>query len=255
VFPFLGVIGLGSVISLTRMPYKEWKVNEDRNERIGIWALIKNSFYQSVHILKHNKAFTHFQYGMMAYGVGYQIVTPMLALFLANFLGLGYTEIAFYKNIPIPVSMLAYPLIGLQMARLDVRRIAAMTFLFNFMYYGFLVIAIPLRQGIHVFDYHIIYSLVLAFIFNGLFAASIGLVWGVGATYFAPPDEAGRYHAIHLSLTGIRGLLGPALGMLIFNIGGYYFTFGCCLALQLFASVLMLLSIRKTDIVHLNMSK
>ena len=249
-FPLLGIVGLGSVLCIVTMPYEEWK-NMDETDKISLPAMFKESFRKAVYILKHNKAFAHFQYGMMTYGIGYQIVTPMLALFLANLLGLGYAEIAFYKNIPIPVSMLAYPLIGMQLARFDVRRIAAMTFLFNFLYYGCLVLAIPFRQGIHIGDYQIIYSLALAFVFNGLFAASIGLVWGVGATYFAPPDEAGEYHAIHLSLTGIRGLIGPSLGTLIFSLSGYYFTFGCCLVLQLFASALMLLSIKRTDIIHL----
>jgi MFS family permease len=40
--------------------------------------------------------------------------------------------------------------------------------------------------------------------------------WLTGSMYFAPPDKISLYNGIHATLTGVRGLIGPTLGLFLF---------------------------------------
>jgi hypothetical protein len=39
------------------------------------------------------------------------------------------------------------------------------------------------------------------------------LAWNLGHQDYAPIEQSGRYMGLHVTLTGIRGLLAPAIGM------------------------------------------
>jgi hypothetical protein len=43
-----------------------------------------------------------------------------------------------------------------------------------------------------------------------------GLAWNVAHNDFAPPDRVGLYMGAHVTLTGIRGLVAPFLGMALY---------------------------------------
>ena len=73
----------------------------------------------------------------------------------------------------------------------------------------------------------------------------MGLIWGIGSSYFAPTAEAARYHAVHLSLTGIRGIIGPLLGVWIYQLSGFYGAFGASVLMQLVAMFIMKNSLAK----------
>lgn len=44
--------------------------------------------------------------------------------------------------------------------------------------------------------------------------------WLTGSLYFAPADQVPLYNAIHAALTGLRGLIAPALGLYLFSDAG-----------------------------------
>jgi hypothetical protein len=44
------------------------------------------------------------------------------------------------------------------------------------------------------------------------------LAWNLGHQDYAPVEQSGRYMGLHVTLTGIRGLLAPALGMAIYTM-------------------------------------
>jgi hypothetical protein len=69
------------------------------------------------------------------------------------------------------------------------------------------------------------YSLSIAYVFYGIFAATMPLMWNIGSAYFAKSQDAGDYQAIHLSLTGLRALFAPLAGVLAYEVVGYFYTF------------------------------
>jgi len=58
-------------------------------------------------------------------------------------------------------------------------------------------------------------------LFNGLGLGGGALAWNIGHLHFARPDEAEVYMGIHVSLTGIRGLFAPLVGIWLWNAIGW----------------------------------
>lgn len=56
---------------------------------------------------------------------------------------------------------------------------------------------------------------------NGLALGGGSLAWNIGHLHFAKSDEAEFYMGIHVFLTGIRGLIAPAGGMLLWSLIGW----------------------------------
>jgi hypothetical protein len=44
--------------------------------------------------------------------------------------------------------------------------------------------------------------------------------WLTGSLYFAPRDKISLYNAIHVGLTGFRGLVAPAVGLWLYQSSG-----------------------------------
>ncbi|MCP4589140.1 MAG: hypothetical protein GY842_00205 [bacterium] len=59
-------------------------------------------------------------------------------------------------------------------------------------------------------------------ILQGATFAGGSLAWHIGHLHFARPEEAEVYMGIHVSLTGLRGLLMPALGILLYGWIGWW---------------------------------
>jgi hypothetical protein len=51
----------------------------------------------------------------------------------------------------------------------------------------------------------------------GISFAAGSLGWSLGHNDFAPRGEETRYMALHVTLTGLRGLLAPPAGILVYH--------------------------------------
>lgn len=71
------------------------------------------------------------------------------------------------------------------------------------------------------------------------------LLWNIGSAYFCKPEESGTYQSIHLFLTGTRGLFAPLLGILIYELLGFGFTFGIAIFSVFISIIIMIWSYRK----------
>lgn len=58
--------------------------------------------------------------------------------------------------------------------------------------------------------------------FNGLGMAGGRLAWNIGHLHFAEGDDAEVYMGIHVSLTGLRGVVAPIAGMYLWKAGGWW---------------------------------
>ncbi|MHC4976469.1 MAG: MFS transporter [Planctomycetota bacterium] len=58
--------------------------------------------------------------------------------------------------------------------------------------------------------------LILSRVVNGIGMAGGKIAWSIGHHEFAPREKASLYMATHLALTGVRGFIGPFLGIILF---------------------------------------
>jgi predicted MFS family arabinose efflux permease len=197
------------------------------------------------HILKGNKPYFHFEMGFMFYGFSFMITVTVITIFLERALHLNYSSVAFYKNAYNVLAIILLPYTGRLLGKIDPRLFAFITFgsLTLFILFIMLTEYYPVHSlilGIEVYP-----MLVIAYIFYGIFAATMALLWFIGSAYFCKPDEAGDYQSVHLSLTGVRAMFAPLLGVLFYELFGFTITFLVAIGSLLVGIGIMFWSYRK----------
>lgn len=242
VFPMVGILGVISLYVLSEIDYS--KVVQ-HPAALTFRASIKESWLNMVHIMKTNRPYRHFEIGFMVYGFSFMISVTIINIFFQDALGLNYSSVAFYKNAYNIIAILLLPFFGKLLNNIDPRRFAAITFAALFMYIFFLLMTDYFPAYTEVLGIRIYYMLILSFLFYGIFAATMSLLWFIGSAYFCKPDEADDYQSIHLSLTGVRSLIAPIFGVYFYELVGFAGTFVLTMIVLLIAMFLMRWSYRR----------
>ncbi|MCD4682395.1 MAG: MFS transporter [Bacteroidales bacterium] len=222
VFPFVAIIGIISVHLLAMIDYQ----NPGENiQPVKFMLSVKNSITTMINILKGNKPYFHFETGFMFYGFSFMITVTVITIFFERALHLNYSSVAFYKNAYNILAIVLLPYTGKLLGKIDPRRFAAITFgsLTLFIFFIMLTDYFPnhfMVAGIKVYP-----LLVVAYLFYGIFAATMALLWFIGSAYFCKSEEAGDYQSVHLSLTAVRAMFAPLLGVLFYELFGFTWTF------------------------------
>lgn len=236
VFAVCGILGVASTELLAKITYKPIVISKNESTYLqGIAKTTKNMLA----ILRTNRPFLHFQVGFMLYGFAFMISVIVINIFFNEGLQLNYTSVAFYKNAYNLQAILMLPMFGGLLGRIDPRKFAALTFASLLFYNVFLIVTNYLRYGTEIFDIHIYYFLLAAFLFYGVFAATMALLWSIGSAYFCKPDEASEYQSLHLFLTAVRAIFAPIFGVMIYDWLGFTGTFSTAAVLLLASVVYM----------------
>jgi len=242
VFPFIGLLGVLSLFILAGIDYS--KVSQPP-AALSFRESVKESLRTTVNILKFNKPYRHFEIGFMFYGFSFMISVTIINIFFEDALHLNYTSVAFYKNSYNILAIMLLPFFGKLLTNIDPRRFASITFGALFLYITFLL-ATEFYQGyFEFFGIKVYYMLIFSFFFYGIFAATMALLWFIGSAYFCKPEEADDYQSVHLSLTGVRSLFAPLLGVYFYELLGFTGTFLITMATLLIAMWLMRWSYRR----------
>jgi hypothetical protein len=238
VFPVVGLLGVISLYVLSSIQTKETVVVS----KTGIWEGVRKSVKEMVNILKTNKPYAHFEAGFMLYGFSFMISVTVITLYFYDALNLNYSSVAFYRNAYNILAIILLPFFGKLLGSIDPRKFAA----FTFGSVGLYVAAVLMTRWFHgnfqLFDITVYYTLLFYILFHGIFAATMSLLWNIGSAYFCKPQEAGTYQSLHLSLTGLRAIPAPLLGVFFYEQFGFTVTFVIAIAFAFAASLLMIWS-------------
>jgi predicted MFS family arabinose efflux permease len=144
------------------------------------------------------------------------------------------------------LAIILLPFFGKLIGNIDPRKFAVITYLSIAAYIFSLSMTEFLPGNFVIFNTTIYYTLIFYILFHGVFAASMVLLWNIGSSYFCKPDEAGTYQSLHLSLTGVRAIFSPLLGVLFYEMFGFLITFGLAI-LSLIGAMLLMVWSYKTD--------
>lgn len=244
VFPFVAVLGIGSIHLLSKIPYDPSVSIEIKKTFL---ESIRSSWHNMYTLVKNNKPYLHFEIGFMLYGFAFMSTVAVITIYFDRALGLNYSSIAFYKNAYNIIAILLLPFFGRLLGKIDVRKFAAITFAAMMFYLLFLALTEYFPAFVKVFNIKIYFMLLFYILFHSIFAASMSLVWYIGSSYFGKDDEAGELQAVHLSLTGVRALFAPLIGIVFYEMFGFTITFVIAIVLLLFAIILMLWSSKKDE--------
>ena len=241
IYPIIGILGIVSIFLLSKIRVG----NVIISVRKSLIDSIRTSLKEFVLIMKRNKAYRDFEIGFMFYGFAFMSSAVMIPLFYNKVLELNYSSTAFYKNFYNVLAILALPLFGKLISKIDPRKFSIMTFFLLFLTILFTALTEYFPQSNEFLNIDFFYVLVLANVFYGLFAAAMPLLWSIGSAYFCKTEEADTYQAIHLSLTGLRGLIAPLAGVLIYKFSNFTFTFSTGMLSLIIGITLMFYSMKK----------
>ncbi len=240
-YPFIAVISIISIYYLLKIDYKD-KSNIVLSK--NYWHAVIDSFSNMYKVLKNNKPYLHFEIGFMFYGLAWMISAAVIAIFLDKALQLNYSSIAFYKNSYNTIAIFLLPFFGKLIGKIDPRKFAAITFSALLLFLFFMGLTEYVPYYFNIFGLKIYYTLIISYIFYGVFTATMSLLWFIGSAYFCKDKEAGFYQSIHLTLTGLRGSVAPIFGVFFYNIFDFSGVFGLGIFSLLLAIVLMIWSMK-----------
>lgn len=160
-------------------------------------------------LLFEDKPFAKYMACQFVFGVGNLMLTAPLVVVLSKQFDLGYLgEIMIVSTIPI----LMIPLSTLLWARL-LKKMHVLSFRSIHSWF-FVVSSICIGLSIAT---HSVTGLWVGAAIRGIGFGGGVLAWNLGHQDYATVEQSSRYMGLHVTLTGIRGLLAPALGMAIYS--------------------------------------
>ncbi len=237
----MGIAGIVAVYILTEIDYQGNNVDV----KLPLFKAVGASIRRMITILRENKPFLHFEIAFFLYGMAFLSTSGVISLLLNNILHLNYTSLAFYKNFYNLLNILLLPVFGHFIGRTDPRKFGIFTYSAMAMFLFFLFVSYYIKSYVEVWNIKFYYTLVLAYVFYGLFAALMGLLWYIGSAYFAAPEQASDYQSIHVSFTGLRGSFAPLMGIALYRVIGYTGVFLLGIAFLIMAIGVMLWSMKK----------
>ena len=245
VFPILSVLGIISVFLLSKIDFTE---KEFEPVKKSFFSSIRDSAKNMVRVISANKPFRDFEIGFMCYGFAYMITITVITIFFNKVLNLSYTSFAFYKNLFNILSIILTPFVGRFLGKSDPRKFAVVMFSSLMLYIFFISLTKYFPNQFNIWGIQIYTTLVISFTFYGIFYATMSLIWNIGSSYFCEPEEAGHYQSIHLSLTGVRGIFAPLLGIFFYELLGFSGNFMIGMVALFIAIMVMFVSIGRYKI-------
>ncbi len=165
--------------------------------------------WKTFQLLFEDKQFAKYVGCQFVFGVGNLMLTAPLVIILSEQFDLGYLgEILIVSTIPI----LMIPLSTLFWARL-LKRMHVLSF--RSIHSWFFVVS-SICIGVSIAT-HSVAGLWVGAAIRGVGFGGGVLAWNLGHQDYAPVEQSARYMSLHVTLTGIRGLLAPALGVALYT--------------------------------------
>jgi len=198
----LGIVGV--------VAYSKVRVRHERlllkNERAGL-AHERPSInpISILRTLRDDRSFKWFMVWMFTLGSGNLMLTAPLVITLREQFHLGYLGgIVIIQSIPYIVMPLAIPFWARLLDRVHVVRFRALHSWFFVAAQACVLIATLL---------HALPLMFVATVLLGIAFAGGALAWNLGHLDFAPAHKASQYMSVHVTLTGVRGLLAPLIAV------------------------------------------
>jgi MFS family permease len=209
-FPIASCLGILSTLLFTRLRIDPAALPPQQRRSLGsIWA-----------ILGQNRRFTTYLIGFSIYGLGFLMGLPFFAIVQVDRLQLSYTEIGYLGL----VQSLFWLLGNMYWGRQVDRHGGVWVLRANIA----IALIVPLSY-IWAFN---AWTLLPAFVAHGIISAGMDL--GVISTgiELATPESVGEYSALQSTIIGLRGMVGPFVGVALVGLGvsePMIFAIGCAL--------------------------
>jgi len=187
-------------------------------------------------VLVRDRGYRRYMGAMFTLGLGNLMIPSLLAIVVRERFEMGYLEgILVTGSIPMLVMPLAIPAWASLLDRTHVAR-------FRMVHsWAFIAAHACLLIGVQSGQVGFLY---LGSVVLGTAFAGGALAWTLGHLDFAPPEKTSQYMGVHVTLTGVRGLIAPFLGVVLYrwfegvDPGAGSAVFGLAMAAGMLASLM-----------------
>lgn len=244
VYPVIGLVGFVFPLVLAGLPRPDGDQTVDPPRYFTVprlplgsvkWRRLPGAlvqpFREAVATFSADRDFAWFEGNFMIYGIAYMMLIPVVPLFFANELNLSYQEISSSRVLigSIGVALLG-PASGRLMDRIHPVRMSTISFGTISLYPATLAVGALIGAADPALAAYV------AFGVYSVGMAGVNVTWNVGSLAFAPKGQGGYYQGIHVTMVGIRGVLGPAIGFVVLKTLGYREVFALAFLIFLLAA-------------------
>lgn len=207
---------------------------EPERVKLSFRDTLADPLKRALALLKKNKPFASFERSFSLYGMGFIMVQPVLPLFLVDMLKLSYTGNFIAKGIVSQIPMLFLsPLLGKWHDKLHPFRFIC--FFFGLLaLFPALIICSAITLKWHLLSVILTY---IAFTVFGVAMTGVNIAWNMGSIFFAGKEDASMYQGVHVTMTGIRGVIAPLLGLFLLKTTGMISVFVVSFGFLIIASI------------------
>ncbi len=201
-FVIVGIAGFLGVLTLTFCNTKKHHIVKKSKGFSLLQPIIR-----TYNLLKNDQEYFKFQRNFMLYGFGFLILLPIIPSYLVDNLNMGYQSSFIAKGVVSQIGILLFsPLFGKIFDKSHPAKFTAI---------GFAIFALfPVNLFISTLfsGKYAIIVVYIAYLFFGIGMSFIYMAWNISSIYFAGERDASMYQSVHVTLTGIRGILTPVVG-------------------------------------------
>lgn len=223
-FPFSGLMGIVmyyflskmmklSVLNMPKMEIKE-KTEKSHLSKKLIKDIILLPARNTSRIFSQNKPFFRYELYFFMYGMAFMVIMPAIPIYVVDTLNLSYTPISIAKGFLFNIILILFtPIMGRFHGSGNPKKFCGWSFLVLTLF-PIIMISAQSAFMINLLS-NKVYAVYLAYIIFGIGMSGVGIAWTLGSMYYAPKFEVSNYQAVHIALTGLRGVFSPALGYLV----------------------------------------
>jgi hypothetical protein len=245
IFPIAGVFGilvywsLAKMISLSLDDYKgKDKVYKTHYNLRLIKDIAILPLRNTLRIFKENKPFLRFEAYFFLYGMAFMVISPVIPVFLVDDLKLSYSPISFAKGLIFHTALiLVTPLMGRYHGTGNPTKFCAYVFSILALFPLVLVSAKYFAAIGFITNTEI--TVYISYFIFGFAMSGVTIAWTLSSIFYAPKSEVSNYQAVHITLTGVRGVFSPALGYAVMKIFEIEYSFYLSAFLFMLGGIMM----------------
>jgi len=230
--PVAAVVGIAAhvIYSRVRLRGEDRQPVRDRPvERFNPFRPFVRGFRTTVRILREDPAFRAYERNFFIYGMAFLMNLPLVVFLIVDEIQLPYHEAGWARfAIPHMMLILLSPFAGLLLDRSHPTKLMAVGCVLLAAHSGLLFLA------------HGFWTLAASYACFGMAMTAVNLAWNLGPMQFAKSEkDAADYMAVHVTLTGVRAMLGPILALTAIRVFGLRGGFIVSGGLYVLAALLM----------------
>jgi len=245
-FPAGGILGMLTYYNLAKMialSMDDHKAAEISPVKSYSFKLLKDIIIlparNITRIFQNDKDYLRFEAYFFLYGMAFMVISPAIPIYLVDYLKMDYTQISFARGFVFHSALILFtPLMGKYHGHGNPTRFCGIVFII-IVFYPLLLIAANYTGNFTSISGGAGVVYLASFIF-GIGMSGVTIAWALSSIYYAPRYQEANYQAVHITLTGLRGLFSPVLGYAVMKIFAIEYTFVLSAMLFLSGGLLML---------------